>query len=657
MFKKILIANRGEIACRVIETCDKLGIETVAVYSDADSRALHVMKAKEAINIGPAPSSESYLVIEKIINACKKTGADAVHPGYGFLSENSAFVNQLEREGITFIGPPSEPIRVMGDKIESKIFAEKSGVNIIPGHQEIIKDSQEALEISKKIGFPVMIKASAGGGGKGMRIAKVEADVEDAFNSSVNEAKSSFGDDRIFIEKFIEKPRHIEIQVLADKHGNVVHLGERECSIQRRNQKIIEESPSSFVDEQLRNDMGEQAKRLASTIGYASAGTVEFIVDQNKNFYFLEMNTRLQVEHPVTELITGIDLVEEMIKIAAGEELKLKQDDIKFKGWAIESRIYAEDPERNFMPSTGRLNEYIVPNDIENIRNDTGVYEGGEISIYYDPMISKLCSYGNDRNEALSKMETALNNHYINGIRNNINFLTAILRNKHFISGDINTGFVDIEYPDGYKPFVDNDKFALLFSIAATYLYTIDQFRSRNQKTKKSFFEKSLVAIVEGSIFEFKTYDRQDNLIIEYNDEVISIDSSYNPGNPLAEITINGEDYNFKIERIINGYNISGYGFSSDIIILSKRAHELSKYMLEKDNHSNEKIIKCPMPGLVVSIDVDEGQEVDIGDKLCTIEAMKMENVIRSEVSGIIKKIHCSGGDSLASDEIILEFS
>ena len=459
--------------------------------------------ADQAINIGPAPSSASYLVIDKIIRACKKTGADAVHPGYGFLSENAAFVNQLEREGIKFIGPPSEPIRVMGDKIESKIFAEKSGVNIIPGHQAIIKDSKEAIEIAKKIGFPVMVKASAGGGGKGMRIAEAESEVEDAFNSSVNEAKSSFGDDRIFIEKFIEKPRHIEIQILADNYGNVIHLGERECSIQRRNQKIIEESPSSFIDSSLRNEMGEQAKRLASTINYTSAGTVEFIVDQNKNFYFLEMNTRLQVEHPVTELVTGVDLVEEMIKIASGEELKLKQEDIKFNGWSIESRIYAEDPERNFMPSTGRLRRYIVPDNINSIRNDTGVYEGGEISIYYDPMISKLCSYGKDRNEALNTMEMALNNHYIDGIRNNIDFLTAIIRNKKFISGDINTGFIDEEYQDGFKANIIDKKFSLLFSIAATYFFTLDQFRSRNQNDRSLIFEKSLVAEVEKEIFKF----------------------------------------------------------------------------------------------------------------------------------------------------------
>tara|TARA_B100000242_G_C43055158_1_gene493655 strand:+ start:7862 stop:9835 length:1974 start_codon:yes stop_codon:yes gene_type:complete len=657
MFKKILVANRGEIACRVIKTCKELGIATVSVYSDADSRSLHVTMADQAINIGPAPSSASYLVIDKIIRACKKTGADAVHPGYGFLSENAAFVNQLEREGIKFIGPPSEPIRVMGDKIESKIFAEKSGVNIIPGHQAIIKDSKEAIEIAKKIGFPVMVKASAGGGGKGMRIAEAESEVEDAFNSSVNEAKSSFGDDRIFIEKFIEKPRHIEIQILADNYGNVIHLGERECSIQRRNQKIIEESPSSFVDSSLRNEMGEQAKRLASTINYTSAGTVEFIVDQNKNFYFLEMNTRLQVEHPVTELVTGVDLVEEMIKIAAGEELKLKQEDIKFNGWAIESRIYAEDPERNFMPSTGRLKRYIVPENINSIRNDTGVYEGGEISIYYDPMISKLCSYGKDRNDALNTMEIALNNHYIDGIRNNIDFLTAIVRNKRFISGDINTGFIDQEYKHGFKANINDKQFSLLFSIAATYFFTLDQFRSRNQNDRSMIFEKSLVAVVEKEIFKFKTYDKNDNLIIEFNDEVITIDSNYELGNPIASLMINGKDYSFKVERIINGYKLSGYGFSSNIKIYSSRAFELSKHMIEKNYALNDKIIRCPMPGLVISIDVVVGQEVSAGDKLCTIEAMKMENVIRSESSGIIKKILCNDGDSLASDQTILEFS
>ena len=451
MFKKILIANRGEIACRIISTCKKLSIPTVAVYSDADARALHVKLADEAVNIGPPPSTESYLSIDKIISACKQTNADAVHPGYGFLSENHLFMSRLEKEDITFIGPSAEPIRVMGDKIESKIFAIDAGVNTVPGYQDIIKTSEEAIEIAKNVGFPVMIKASAGGGGKGMRIAYNEDDIPDAYTSSINEAKSSFGDDRVFIEKFIVKPRHIEIQILADNYGNAIHLGERECSIQRRNQKIIEESPSPFVDGELREAMGAQAVQLAKKVGYQSAGTVEFIVDQDKNFYFLEMNTRLQVEHPVTELVTGFDLVEEMIKIAAGEKLNISQEDVKFNGWAIESRIYAEDPERNFMPSTGRLVTYQPPISIDNIRNDTGVYEGGEISMFYDPMISKLCSYGKDRKKACDLMQDALNNYEITGIQNNLNLLSSIIKNEKFISGDINTGFIEEEYPNGFN--------------------------------------------------------------------------------------------------------------------------------------------------------------------------------------------------------------
>ncbi len=656
MFNKILIANRGEIACRIIKTCKKLKIPTVAVYSDVDSRALHVRMADESINIGKAPSSESYLLSENIIKACKNVGADAIHPGYGFLSENYTFVNELNREGIAFIGPQAEPIRVMGDKIESKIFAQKAGVNVVPGHQEVIVNSKDAIEISKNIGFPVMIKASAGGGGKGMRIAKSIDEVEEAFNSSINEAKSSFGDDRIFIEKFIEKPRHIEIQILADSHNNIIHLGERECSIQRRNQKIIEESPSPFVSESLREAMGDQAKKLASSIGYTSAGTVEFIVDQNKDFYFLEMNTRLQVEHPVTELVTGIDLVEEMIRIAAGEEIKLKQEEVNINGWAIEARIYAEDPERNFMPSTGVLNEYLVPEDTDSIRNDTGVYEGGEISIYYDPMISKLCSFGKDRSEALLSMESALNKHYIRGIRNNINFLTAIVRNKNFISGEINTGFIDAEYPKGYSPKINKEKYALLFSLAGAYLHTIEHFHTRSNATKDNFYEKTLVVNVEGYEFEFKTYDRQDNIIIEYKDDIISVDSDHNPGKPITNISINNNNYTFKIEKVINGYTVSGYGYSSELRVLSKKASKLSKHMVSKETKSNEKLVKCPMPGLVISVDVEEGQEVEIGDKLCTIEAMKMENIIRSEFSGKIKEIHCKSSDSLSSDQIILEF-
>ena len=660
MFKKILIANRGEIANRIIQTCKKLNISSVAVFSEADKDSLHVRNADESFFIGPSVATESYLSLEKIVEVCLKSGAEAIHPGYGFLSENYSFVNQIEREGLTFIGPPSESIRIMGDKIESKIFAEDSGINTIPGSKDIINNFEDAKKIAKEVGFPVMVKASAGGGGKGMRIAKSDADIEDAFNSSINEAKSSFGDDRIFIEKYIEKPRHIEIQILADTYGNVIHLGERECSIQRRNQKIIEESPSSFVDEYLRNEMGEQAKKLSEEVGYTSAGTVEFIVDQNKDFYFLEMNTRLQVEHPVTELVTNLDLVEEMIRIASGEELRIKQEDIQFNGWAIEARIYAEDPERNFMPSTGRLKVYIPPKvpsgDVEGIRNDTGVQEGDEISIYYDPMISKLCTYGVDREEAIVKMQKALNNYVIKGIQNNVNFLSSIIRNKRFVSGDINTSFIDEVYPEGFSSKIDNNQDAFLCSLVAVYLYVKEQSRLIKKLSSNIFYEKSLVTKVGSYIYELRTYDRLENLIIEYEDSVISLESKWCPGDKLIDISIDNDLYSFKVEKIILGYLIEGLGFSDKIYIFTKQAFDLSKHMIKKEKKLDEKIIKCPMPGLVVSVNISEGQKIEMGDKLFTVEAMKMENIIKSDISGKIKKIYCAEGDSLASDQIMIEF-
>ena len=653
MFKKILIANRGEIACRIISTCKKLSIPTVAVYSDADKRSLHVSLADESINIGPAPSIDSYLSIDKIIDACKQVGADAVHPGYGFLSENHIFMNRLEKEDITFIGPSEEPIRVMGDKIESKIFAIEAGINTVPGHQGVVKSIEEALLIAKKVGFPVMIKASAGGGGKGMRIAHDENDVPDAFTSSINEAKSSFGDDRIFIEKFITKPRHIEIQILADSHGNIVHLGERECSIQRRNQKIIEESPSPFVDDSLRVKMGEQAVQLAKKVGYTSAGTVEFIVDEERNFYFLEMNTRLQVEHPVTELVTGFDLVEEMIKIAAGEKLNVTQDDIKFKGWAIESRIYAEDPERNFMPSTGRLVRYKPPIGMSNIRNDTGVYEGGEISMFYDPMISKLCSYADTRLEACELMQAALNNFEISGIQNNLNLLASIVKSKKFLDGDINTGFIAEEYPNGFSSEIKNKEDSLMFSLVAIFAH-IKNNNSDNNNLKLN--ERSLIASVGNNIFEFKTYNTIKNTIIEYDGRVISLESGWNPGDRSIKIKIDEDSVTLQIQSGVKGYKVSGFGLSGTVKIRSEIAQGLSAYMIKKVVTKNTKIIKCPMPGLVVSIDIKQGQSIEDGDKLCTIEAMKMENIIRSEVAGVIKKIHCKEGESLSTDQIMIEF-
>ena len=654
MFKKILIANRGEIACRIISTCKKLSIPTVAVYSDADKRSLHVSLADESVNIGPAPSIDSYLSIDKIIDACKQVGADAVHPGYGFLSENHIFMNRLEKEDITFIGPSEEPIRVMGDKIESKIFAIDAGVNTVPGHQGVVKSVEDALLIAKKVGFPVMIKASAGGGGKGMRIANDENDVPDAFTSSINEAKSSFGDDRIFIEKFITKPRHIEIQILADSHGNVVHLGERECSIQRRNQKIIEESPSPFVDDSLRGKMGEQAVLLAKKVGYTSAGTVEFIVDEKRNFYFLEMNTRLQVEHPVTELVTGFDLVEEMIKIAAGEKLNVTQDDIKFKGWAIESRVYAEDPERNFMPSTGRLIRYKPPKGMSNIRNDTGVYEGGEISMFYDPMISKLCSYADTRLEACRLMQNALNNFEISGIKNNLNLLASIVKSKKFLDGDINTGFIAEEYPNGFSSEIKSREDSLMFSLVAIFADIKNNNSNNNNNLKLN--ERSLVASVGNNIFEFKVYNAIKNTIIEHDGRVISLESDWNPGDRSIKIKIDEDIVTLQIQSGVKGYKVSGFGLSGTVKIRSEIAQELSAYMIKKVVTKNTKIIKCPMPGLVISIDIEQGQIIEDGDKLCTIEAMKMENIIRSEVAGVIKKIHCKEGESLSTDQIMIEF-
>jgi propionyl-CoA carboxylase alpha chain len=654
MFKKILIANRGEIACRIISTCKKLSIPTVAVYSDADKRSLHVSLADESVNIGPAPSIDSYLSIDKIIDACKQVGADAVHPGYGFLSENHIFMNRLEKEDITFIGPSEEPIRVMGDKIESKIFAIDAGVNTVPGHQGVVKSVEDALLIAKKVGFPVMIKASAGGGGKGMRIANDENDVPDAFTSSINEAKSSFGDDRIFIEKFITKPRHIEIQILADSHGNVVHLGERECSIQRRNQKIIEESPSPFVDDRLRGKMGEQAVLLAKKVGYTSAGTVEFIVDEKRNFYFLEMNTRLQVEHPVTELVTGFDLVEEMIKIAAGEKLNVTQDDIKFKGWAIESRVYAEDPERNFMPSTGRLIRYKPPKGMSNIRNDTGVYEGGEISMFYDPMISKLCSYADTRLEACRLMQNALNNFEISGIKNNLNLLASIVKSKKFLDGDINTGFIAEEYPNGFSSEIKSREDSLMFSLVAIFADIKNNNSNNNNNLKLN--ERSLVASVGNNIFEFKVYNAIKNTIIEHDGRVISLESDWNPGDRSIKIKIDEDIVTLQIQSGVKGYKVSGFGLSGTVKIRSEIAQELSAYMIKKVVTKNTKIIKCPMPGLVISIDIEQGQIIEDGDKLCTIEAMKMENIIRSEVAGVIKKIHCKEGESLSTDQIMIEF-
>ncbi len=669
MFSKILIANRGEIACRVIKTARKMGIATVAVFSDADARALHVQMADEAVNIGAPQAAQSYLVSAKIIEACKATGAQAVHPGYGFLSENSAFAKELEDAGIVFIGPNVRAIEVMGDKIASKKFAEKAGVNTVPGDLTVIKDAAHALEVSKKIGFPVMIKASAGGGGKGMRIAHGASDVAEGFAAAVSEAKASFGDDRIFIEKFIEQPRHIEIQVLADSHGHTIYLGERECSIQRRNQKVIEEAPSPFLDEDTRRAMGEQSVALAKAVDYRSAGTVEFIVDKDRKFYFLEMNTRLQVEHPVTELITGIDLVEQMIRVAAGENLTLKQSDVKLNGWAIESRIYAEDPYREFLPSTGRLIRYQPPEETTRdgitVRNDTGVYEGGEISVYYDPMIAKLCTHAPTRQQAIAAMGEALNRFIIDGIEDNIPFLASLMRHPRWMKGDISTGFIAEEYPNGFgRGDLPDDIIRTLMVAAASIDQTLNMRKrkiSGQMSGEKVSFSSKRVVIIDGKEQPVSIeYDgeRLMRVIFEAADDAaeMGVNSSWSPGEALWQAQINGSHVVVQVRSILNGHRLTYQGAEVEAYVYTRREAELAALMPVKVAPDTSKMLLCPMPGQVVSIDVKEGLPVKAGDKLCIVEAMKMENILRAERDCIVENINCTAGDTLGVDDIIMTF-
>ena len=660
MFKKILIANRGEIACRVIRTAKEMGIQTVAVYSDADAQALHVQQADEAIHIGAAPASESYLIIDKIIKAIKDTGAEAVHPGYGFLSENKAFAEALDKEGIAFIGPPAGAIESMGDKITSKKLAAEAGVSTVPGHMGLIEDAEEAVKIATEIGYPVMIKASAGGGGKGMRIAWNDDEAREGFQSSKNEAASSFGDDRIFIEKFVTQPRHIEIQVLGDKHGNVIYLGERECSIQRRNQKVVEEAPSPFLDEKTRKAMGEQAVALAKAVDYCSAGTVEFIVDGNKNFYFLEMNTRLQVEHPVTELITGVDLVEQMIKVAAGEKLTLQQKDVKLTGWAIESRIYAEDPYRGFLPSTGRLTRYRPPvegvfDDVV-VRNDTGVYEGGEISIYYDPMIAKLVTYAPKRLKAIDGMLSALNDFRIDGIRHNIDFLAAIMQHERFREGALTTAFIDEEYPEGFEGAPQTEQALRLRAAVATQMQHFELMRAAcidgNYEIEENQIAESFAVQIGETVLMADITD--DGVRVEGDD--FSIDSDWMPGDLFFKGQVNGQSVVFAVDRIIEGYALIGNGAALEANVRTKRAQELMAYMPEKDDGSTDKALLCPMPGVVVSVLIAEGDEAKAGQPLAVVEAMKMENILRAEKDVKIGKVLVQAGDALAVDDVMIEF-
>ena len=664
MFSKILIANRGEIACRVIKTARKMGIKTVAVYSDADRHALHVRMADEAVHIGPAPANQSYIVIDKIMDAIRQTGAEAVHPGYGFLSENMKFAEALAAEGVAFIGPPAGAIEAMGDKITSKKLAAEAGVSTVPGYMGLIADADEAVKISGEIGYPVMIKASAGGGGKGMRIAWKEEEVREGFQSSKNEAANSFGDDRIFIEKFVTQPRHIEIQVLADSHGNCVYLHERECSIQRRNQKVIEEAPSPFLDEATRKAMGEQAVALSKAVGYTSAGTVEFIVDGDRNFYFLEMNTRLQVEHPVTELITGVDLVEQMIRVAAGEALPFVQDDLKINGWAIESRLYAEDPYRDFLPSIGRLTRYRPPAEVAEparaVRNDTGVYEGGEISMYYDPMIAKLCTWAPTRGQAIEEMRLALDTFEVEGIGHNLPFCAAVMDHPRFVSGDITTAFIAEEYPDGFEGTTLPD--ALLHRVAASAcaMNRVAEIRRARVSGRMDNHERVVgtdwVVMINGESLNASILADRDGATVTLAGQAFRITSDWKPGQPLARLDVDGTPLVMKVARIPGGYRLRLRGADMKAHIFNPRQAELARLMPEKLPPDTSKLLLCPMPGMVVSINVEEGQEVFEGQALATVEAMKMENILRAERKGRVAKINAAAGASLAVDDVIMEF-
>ena len=665
MFDKILIANRGEIACRVIKTAKKMGIKTVAVFSDADRNALHVKMADEAVSIGPPPANQSYIDIDKVIAAVKETNANAVHPGYGFLSENSKFAKALADIGVIFVGPPENAIESMGDKITSKKIAQEAGVNTVPGYMGVINDDDEALRISKEIGYPVMIKASAGGGGKGMRIAWNDTEVKEGFQSSKNEAASSFGDDRIFIEKFVSQPRHIEIQILADSKGNCIYLGERECSIQRRNQKVVEEAPSSFLDEKTRKEMGEQACKLAKAVGYSSAGTVEFIVDKDKNFFFLEMNTRLQVEHPVTELITNIDLVEQMILVAAGKRLSITQKDVKLTGWAMESRLYAEDPYRNFLPSIGRLTRYRPPAEIQNknfiVRNDTGVYEGGEISMYYDPMIAKLCTWAPNRAEAIEQMRIALDRFEVEGIGHNLPFLSAVMDHKKFVSGNITTAFIAEEFSEGFTGVdLNYDKIKQLAACAAA-MNRVAEIRRTKVSGRMDNHERRVgddwVVQIDGKVFPvFVSADTAGANVMFEDGTSIRVSGDWQPGKKLANMSANDDKLVIKIGKLTGGFRMRTRGADLRVLVQTPRQAELSKYMREKVPPDTSKLLLCPMPGLIVKVDVEVGQEVQEGQPLCTVEAMKMENILRAERKGIVAKINSHVGDSLAVDDVILEF-
>ncbi|HEX4800166.1 MAG TPA: acetyl/propionyl/methylcrotonyl-CoA carboxylase subunit alpha [Sphingomicrobium sp.] len=669
MFKKILIANRGEIACRVIRTARRMGIKTVAVYSDADARAPHVKLADEAVRLGPPPASESYLKAELIIDACKATGAEAVHPGYGFLSERESFAKALAKAGITFIGPPPKAIAAMGDKIESKKLAAKAGVNVVPGHLEDIATTAEALKIAKGIGFPVMMKASAGGGGKGMRLAWSEKDVREGFESVKREGLNSFGDDRVFIEKFIEQPRHIEIQVLGDQHGNILYLNERECSIQRRHQKVIEEAPSPFVSPEMRKAMGEQAVALARAVGYYSAGTVELIVNgadpSGKSFYFLEMNTRLQVEHPVTEEITGLDLVEQMIRVAAGEKLKFTQEDIGINGWAVETRVYAEDPYRHFLPSTGRLIKYwpsIQKRDDDLVvRVDDGVADGGEVSMFYDPMIAKLITWAPTRLEAIDAQVDALDQFVIDGISDNVDFLSALMQHPRFRSGDITTGFIADEYPEGFEGApADQQLIEDMTAIAGMVSVTMDERAAEisDQLGERPYVLCERVVKVDGGPthrVRIKPY-KGGTLAVTDDGELMDIVGRWVPGQRLLTVLVDGRKRIVQVRRVGRNWELQTRGASHRVQVLSPHVAELSKHMIDKPAPDLSRLLLAPMPGLLTKLDVAVGDKVEPGQPVAVMEAMKMENILRAPKAATVKATPAKAGDSLAVDQVIVEF-
>ena len=661
MFRKILVANRGEIACRIMRTALQLGIATVAVYSEADRNALHVEMADEAVAIGPPQAAASYLSIDRIVEACRATGAGAVHPGYGFLSENAGFARAIEAAGRVFIGPPPEAIEAMGDKIRSKQIAAGAGVRTVPGHADVVGDLEHAARIAAEVGYPVMLKASAGGGGKGMRIARDEAALREGFSSARSEAWSAFGDERVFIEKYVENPRHIEIQVLADAHGNVIHLGERECSIQRRNQKVVEEAPSSFLDAETRAQMGAQAVALARAVGYRSAGTVEFIVDTDRNFYFLEMNTRLQVEHPVTELVTGLDLVEEMIRIAAGERLRLRQEDVGANGWAIEARIYAEDPFREFLPSIGRVTRYAppsLPSTAATVRIDSGVAEGSEVPVFYDPLLAKLCTHAGTREAATNAMADALDAFELEGVRHNIPFLAALVAHPRWREGHLSTAFIAEEFPGGFSGVAPAGMDRDILAAVAVAAELAERTRASGRKRMPLPVDGTLEFGSETlPVSARPTSTEPPMLDVSVGGEApLRIESDWRPGQRIFRGVVGGEGVVARIRRRRHRLEISRRGATILARLLSVRAAELVALMPVSAGADTTRALRCPMPGLVVSIAVAEGQRVEVGETLAVVEAMKMENVLRAERRGIIQRIVARPGDILAVDDVIIEF-